>query len=87
MVESCKISLLEVIEHRRELSEADHFTVHLFAALAEKERKMISERTKSALESKKTQGFILGTPKNLTMEAQLKGVEAVRYNAHTNEHI
>ena len=52
-------SLLESKVHFKacDLPEADHFTVHLFAALAEKERKMISERTRSALESKKSQGF------------------------------
>ncbi|MDJ1505244.1 recombinase family protein [Xanthocytophaga agilis] len=48
-------SLLESRVHFKacDLPEADHFTVHLFAALAEKERKMISERTKAALQSKK----------------------------------
>ncbi|AHM60248.1 resolvase, N-terminal [Flammeovirgaceae bacterium 311] len=81
-------SLLESKVHFKacDLPEADHFTVHLFAALAEKERKMNSERTKSALESKKAQGFLLGNPKNLTQAAQLKGIEAVRTNALTNEH-
>jgi DNA invertase Pin-like site-specific DNA recombinase len=81
-------SLLESRVHFKacDLPEADHFTVHLFAALAEKERKMISERTRSALESKKAQGFILGNPKNLTQEAQWKGIEAVRSNARANEH-
>lgn len=47
---------------------------------------MISERTRSALESKKAQGFLLGNPKNLTLEAKFKGIEAVRTNARTNEH-
>ncbi len=81
-------SLLESRVHFKacDLPEADHFTVHLFAALAEKERKMISERTRSALESKKAQGFILGNPKNLTLEAREKGVEAIIKNARTNEH-
>lgn len=69
-----------------DLPEADHFTVHLFAALAEKERKMISERTRSALESKKSQGFVLGNPRNLTLEARQKQVEAIIENARTNEH-
>jgi DNA invertase Pin-like site-specific DNA recombinase len=41
---------------------ADHFTVHLFAAIAEKERKMISERTRAALAVKKSQGHKLGSP-------------------------
>lgn len=81
-------SLLESKVHFKacDLPEADHFTVHLFAALAEKERRMISERTKSALESKKAQGFQLGNPTNLTLKAQLKGVMTVQKNARANEH-
>lgn len=47
---------------------------------------MISERTRSALESKKAQGFLLGSPKNLTLDAQWKGIEAVKTNARTNEY-
>ena len=69
-----------------DLPEADHFTVHLFAALAEKERRMISERTKAALASKKAQGFALGNPGNLTHAAQVKGALTVQQNARTHEH-
>jgi DNA invertase Pin-like site-specific DNA recombinase len=36
--------------------------LHLYAALAEKERRQISERTKSALASRKLQGTKLGNP-------------------------
>jgi DNA invertase Pin-like site-specific DNA recombinase len=80
-------SLLESKVHFKacDLPEADHFTVHLFAALAEKERKMISERTKAALQSKKEQGFLLGTPENLTLQARSKGVEAIKQNALAHE--
>lgn len=61
-------SLMESKVHFKacDLPEADHFTVHLFAALAEKERRMISERTKAALAAKKARGFALGNPKNFT---------------------
>src|SRR5712671_1419689 len=40
--------------------DADPFMLHLYAALAEKERRLISERTKAALAAKKAQGATLG---------------------------
>jgi DNA invertase Pin-like site-specific DNA recombinase len=46
--------------------DADPFMLHLYAALAEKERRLISERTKAALASKKGTGA-LGNPTNLTL--------------------
>jgi DNA invertase Pin-like site-specific DNA recombinase len=42
--------------------DADPFMLHLFAALAEKERAMISSRTKSALSAAKAKGVKLGNP-------------------------
>jgi DNA invertase Pin-like site-specific DNA recombinase len=39
--------------------------LHLYAALAEKERRLISERTKAALAARKAQGKPLGNPQNL----------------------
>ncbi len=44
-------------------SDVDPFILHLFAALAEKERAMISARTKAALGAAKARGVILGGPK------------------------
>ena len=46
--------------------DADPFMLHLYAALAEKERRVISERTKAALAAKKANGAKLGNPRNLT---------------------
>jgi DNA invertase Pin-like site-specific DNA recombinase len=43
-------------------ADADPFTLHLFAALAEKERSLISRRTREALAVKKAQGVKLGSP-------------------------
>jgi DNA invertase Pin-like site-specific DNA recombinase len=40
--------------------DTDPFMLHLFAALAEKERRMISQRTKDALAIRKAQGVKLG---------------------------
>ena len=46
-------------------ADADPFMLHLYAALAEKERRLISERTKAALAAKKAQGARLGNPRNI----------------------
>lgn len=51
--------------------DADPFMMHLYAALSEKERCLISERTKAALAIKKANGAILGNKTNLD-EARLK---------------
>ena len=42
--------------------DADPFMLHLYAALAEKERRLISERTKAALAIRKASGTKLGNP-------------------------
>lgn len=41
-------------------SDADPFMLHIYAALAEKERRVISQRTRDALAAKKAQGVKLG---------------------------
>ena len=41
-------------------ADADPFMLHIYAALAEKERRYISQRTKDALAAKKAQGLKLG---------------------------
>jgi DNA invertase Pin-like site-specific DNA recombinase len=46
-------------------ADADPFMLHLYAALAEKERRLIAERTRAALSVKKASGARLGNPKNL----------------------
>src|SRR4051794_40374796 len=45
--------------------DADPFMLHLYAALAEKERRLISERTKAALAAKRASGARLGNPRNI----------------------
>ena len=40
--------------------DADPFMLHLYAALAEEERRLISERTKAALTAKKSAGAAIG---------------------------
>jgi len=44
-------------------SDVDPFILHLFAALAEKERAMIGARTKAALAAAKARGVTLGGPR------------------------
>jgi len=58
-------------------AEADPFMLHIYAALSEKERRMISERTKAALARKKMQGAVLGNRTNLA-EASAKGRQSER---------
>ncbi len=45
--------------------DADPFMLHLYAALAEKERRLISERTRSALAARKAHGKLLGNRSNI----------------------
>jgi DNA invertase Pin-like site-specific DNA recombinase len=52
-------------------ADADPFMLHLYAALAEKERRLIGERTKSALAARKAQGARLGNPRNASEAAAL----------------
>lgn len=56
-------------------ADADAFVLHLYAALAEKERRLISERTKAGLRAAKARGVRLGNPR-------LSEVHAV-HNART----
>ena len=51
-------------------ADADPFMLHLYAALAEKERRLISDRTKAALASRR-RAAKLGNPRN-TAEAAAK---------------
>jgi DNA invertase Pin-like site-specific DNA recombinase len=51
--------------------DADPFMLHLYAALAEKERRLISERTKAALAIRKANGGKLGNPTNIREAGEL----------------
>ena len=56
-------------------ADADPFMLHIYAALAEKERSLIAERTRIALAQKKAAGATLGNRTNLA-DAQAKGTAA-----------
>jgi len=59
--------------------EVDPFILHLFAALAQKERAMIAARTRDALRRAKSRGTVLGGPK--LAEAREVAVATIEANA------
>jgi DNA invertase Pin-like site-specific DNA recombinase len=60
-----------------ELPDADPFLLHLYAALAEKERRLISTRTRDALASAKRRGVKLGAPARKLKHARAKAKASV----------
>lgn len=66
-----------------DMPDANELTIHIMAAIAQHEAKIISQRIKDALaQSDKT----LGNPQNLTAEARKKGLEAIITKRRNNEH-
>lgn len=65
--------------------DVDPFILHLFAALAEKERAMISARTKAALKAAKARGVQLGGPQLAqARKVAVKTIEAAADNHAAN---
>jgi DNA invertase Pin-like site-specific DNA recombinase len=65
-------------------ADADPFMLHVYAALAEKERTLIAQRTKDALAAAKARGVKLGNPKgaeHLKGRGNREAVEAVTQGA------
>lgn len=62
--------------------DADPFLLHVYAALAEKERSMIATRTRVALQAKKAAGHRLGNPTNLAEASLLGAAEQARAAAN-----
>lgn len=60
-------------------ANCDSFTLHLWAALAQQERKMISNRTKDALAAAKIRGVTLGSP--AIAKARASSIETKKANA------
>ena len=60
-------------------ADVDPFVLHLFAALAEKERALISTRTRQALAAAKARGVTLGSPK--LSEARESAVASIKAGA------
>lgn len=68
-----------------DMPEANSLTIGIMAVLAQEERELISKRTIAALEELRSKGKKLGSPQNLTWEAQKQGAEAMRQKALNNE--
>ena len=63
-------------------ADADPFMLHIYAALAEKERNLIADRTRQALAAKKGRRAKLDNPTN-PAEAGAKGVAGNHATAHS----
>jgi DNA invertase Pin-like site-specific DNA recombinase len=69
-----------------DLPGCDSFTINIYGALAQREREMISARTKAGLQAAKARGQKLGTnnlPPELQQVASAKGVTVIKQNADT----
>ena len=64
-----------------DMPEADNLTIHVMAAVAEREAQLISARTKADLAAREARGLKLGKPENLTVEAQRRGSAASKQRA------
>ncbi|MCD0156999.1 recombinase family protein [Deinococcus sp. 6GRE01] len=64
-----------------DMPDANRMTLHVTAALAEQEARLISERTRAALAARKARGLSVGNPANLTPEARAQGPAAQRESA------
>ena len=65
-------------------ADADPFMLHLFAALAEKERAVISQRTVAALAAAKARGQALGNPRLSEARAIANAAHKAEADAHTD---
>ena len=67
-----------------DLPTTDSLTLSIFAGLAQRERELISIRTRQALQAKKAQGMKLGKIENLSQEGRIKGGERKKQIAQEN---
>ena len=64
-----------------DIPTADHFTIHIMAAVAQKAAKDISDATKRGLAAKKARGAQLGNPQNFTADSRALGRAAMQAQA------
>lgn len=67
-----------------DLPSTDSLTLSIFAGLAQREREIISIRTKQALKAKKEKGAKLGKPENFSIEGRRAGATSRREAAEQN---
>jgi len=67
-----------------DMPDATELTIHIFAALAQWERKRIASRTSSALQELKKRGKVLGNPGNFTANARKMGPAKMKEIANNN---
>jgi DNA invertase Pin-like site-specific DNA recombinase len=67
-------------------ADVDPFILHLFAALAEKERALISVRTKAALAAAKARGVLLGNPNLAQVREAAHAAAAIANQAAADQH-
>lgn len=67
-----------------DLPDTETITVGIYAIFAQREKEIISIRTKIALEQKKKQGIILGKPENFTNEGRRAGAAVRKRKSREN---
>lgn len=68
-----------------DIPQLDTMTLGIYSTLAQRERELISIRTKSALKVLKDNGVKLGSPNNLTTEGRKKAWKANKVKAKANK--
>jgi DNA invertase Pin-like site-specific DNA recombinase len=68
-----------------DMPEANTLTIGILASMAQYERELISQRTRSALQEKKKKGFQLGFPANFTQASRQQGAAAMREKSKRND--
>jgi DNA invertase Pin-like site-specific DNA recombinase len=66
-------------------ADADPFMLHIYAALAEKERRMISARTRAALKAAKATGVVLGNPQQAARNREVARTDAEKLRSVLTE--